>query len=269
MRCPTELLEVVQHGRFVFESDASNLVPGDTNHDIDVFVRGRVVGTTERVSVTSGGAQAANAQSWFAAISANGRFISFSSPAPNLVFGDTNHWSDVFVRDRVAGTTERVSVASGGVQVDGASGPWSAISADGRFVAFLPNSNLAAADTNRWPHVFLRDRVASITRLISVGRGPPARFGQAVLHPSPPRAGRQLTVTAPLRAGGTVAHESAGCSATLAGHHLAATSVSFHAGRARCVWQIQKTAHGKQLKGSLVGTTDTGRATRSFAARVR
>ena len=122
-------------GRFVaFSSDATNLVPGDTNGTADVFVRDRQTGTTRRVSVGSGGAQG-NGLSVDPAISADGRFVAFASDATNLVPGDTNGADDVFVRDRQTGTTRRVSVGSGGAQGDRVSFD-PAISADGRFVAF-------------------------------------------------------------------------------------------------------------------------------------
>ena len=105
-------------GRFVvFGSGASNLVAGDTNGAYDVFVRDRVAGTTERVSLTSTGAQVNHGSNVGAgAISADGRFVVFDSTASNLVAGDTNGAMDVFVRDRVARTTERVSVSSAGAE---------------------------------------------------------------------------------------------------------------------------------------------------------
>ena len=105
-------------GRFVaFDSFASNLVAGDTNGVVDVFVRDRVAGATERVSVSSSGAQANGSVS--AAMSADGRFVAFSS---DLVAGDTlEDLDDVFVRDRVAGTTKRVSVSSTGAQANDSS----------------------------------------------------------------------------------------------------------------------------------------------------
>ena len=85
-------------GRFVaFDSEATNLVPGDTNDASDVFVRDRQTGTTRRVSVSSGGAQG-NGASFDPAISADGRFVAFNSDATNLVPGDTNGAADVFVR---------------------------------------------------------------------------------------------------------------------------------------------------------------------------
>jgi Tol biopolymer transport system component len=159
------------HGRFVaFQSGASNLVAGDTNGHIDVFVRDRVAQVTRRVSVGPGGQQA-NGSSRDPAISADGRFVAFQSSATNLVAGDTNNAEDVFVRDRKAQVTRRVSVGPGGQQANGGSAV-PAISAHGRFVAFISSaSNLVAGDTNDSPDVFVRDRVAQVTRRVSVGPG--------------------------------------------------------------------------------------------------
>ncbi len=85
-------------GRYVaFSSDASNLVPGDTEGTVDVFVRDRDLGATRRVSVSSTGAQG-NRISFEPAISSAGRYVAFSSAASNLVPGDTNDSLDVFVR---------------------------------------------------------------------------------------------------------------------------------------------------------------------------
>ena len=166
-------------GRFVaFTSFASNLVAGDANNTYDVFVRDLVAGTTERVSVSRAGKEV-EGNSEMAAISANGRFVAFSSDAPNLVAGDTSKCIDedgsrscvdVFVRDRVAGTTMRVSVSSSGKQGNHDSEN-AAISADGGFVAFSSRaSNLVDGDTNNTQDVFVRDRVAGTTTLLSVGR---------------------------------------------------------------------------------------------------
>ena len=151
-------------GRFVaFASDATNLVPGDTNSTADVFVRDRQTGTTRRVSVSSGGAQG-NDVSSDPAISADGRFVAFKSDATNLVPGDTNDSDDIFVHDRQTGTTRRVSVSSGGAQGNGDSlSP--AISADGRFVAFEScATNLVPGDTNDAIDVFVHDRQTGTTR---------------------------------------------------------------------------------------------------------
>ena len=82
-----------------FNSDDSNLVTGDGNGAHDVFVHDRTTGTTERVSVDSGGTQG-NSHSFGATISADGRYVAFNSYANNLVSGDGNGTTDIFVRDR-------------------------------------------------------------------------------------------------------------------------------------------------------------------------
>ena len=143
-------------GRFVaFDSDATDLVAGDTNGTTDVFVHDRQTATTERVSV--------NGFSAGPALSADGRFVAFHSTGSNLVAGDTNGATDVFVHDRQTGTTERVSGASDGTQGNDASaGP--ALSADGRLVAFHSSAtNLVAGDANRAYDVFVHDRAVSTT----------------------------------------------------------------------------------------------------------
>ena len=159
-------------GRYVaFASEASNLVPGDTNGKWDVFVHDRLLGTTERVSVSTGGEEG-DYPSEAPAISADGRFVAFFSEASNLVLGDTNTAWDVFVRDRLLGTTERVSVSSSGEEGDNSSGydvAGQAISADGRFVAFLSwASNLVPGDTKETRHAYLRDRLLGTTEAIDV-----------------------------------------------------------------------------------------------------
>jgi Tol biopolymer transport system component len=142
-------------GRYVaFESDASNLVPSDTNGKYDIFVRDRQVGQTTRISVASDGAQA-NDSSTSASISADGRYVAFWSGASNLVPGDTNGTYDIFVHDRQMGQTTRISVAADGTQADNFS-VVPTISADGRYVAFLSSaSNLVPGDTNGQRDIFV------------------------------------------------------------------------------------------------------------------
>ncbi|HVS18292.1 MAG TPA: hypothetical protein VMT18_06815 [Planctomycetota bacterium] len=158
-------------GRYVaFESSAENLVPGDTNHAQDVFVRDRVLGVTTRVSVSSSGAQA-NWNSYSPSISADGRFVAFTTLAANLVPGDDNGVIDVFVHDRLSGTTERVSVDSAGALGDG-DGRYPTLSADGRYVCFESlSTNLVAGDTNDVEDIFVRDRLLGLTTRVSVGPG--------------------------------------------------------------------------------------------------
>jgi len=155
-------------GRFVaFASYATNLVPNDTNGLLDVFVRDRSAGTTEIVSVSTSGDQG-NDEPYYPCISSDGRFVAFASRATNLVADDTNGFTDIFVHDRLTGTTERVSVSSDGQQAD-ASVASPSISGDGRFVAFAsPATNLVANDTNGLLDIFVRDRSAGTTEIVSV-----------------------------------------------------------------------------------------------------
>lgn len=164
-------------GRYVaFRSFASNLVAEDTNGTSDVFVRDRLTQTTERVSVDSRERQAVGADAGGVldtnlgrpAISGDGRFVAFASTATNLVRGDRNQAADVFVRDRVTGTTERISMADRRTEANSdSSGP--AITPDGRFVAFSSfANNLAPGDANFATDIFVYDRQAGTTELISV-----------------------------------------------------------------------------------------------------
>jgi Tol biopolymer transport system component len=125
-------------------------------------VRDRRLDTTERVSLSSSGAQD-DGESSAPTISDDGRFVAFMSDAANLVPGDTNGTTDVFVRDREAGTTVRASVASSGLEADGAS-TYPFVSGDGRFVAFASTAtNLVPNDTNGAEDVFVRDLLLGTT----------------------------------------------------------------------------------------------------------
>ncbi len=161
------------NGRYiVFQSDAPNLVPGDTNRAGDVFLHDQASGETKRVSVSSSGRQA-NGPSFAPTISANGRFVAFQSLASNLVARDTNRISDVFVRDLATGKTTRVSLNSRGAQATCKAGACEstepALSATGRYVAFQSSAtNLVPRDTNKLGDVFLRDRRTGKTTRVSV-----------------------------------------------------------------------------------------------------
>jgi Tol biopolymer transport system component len=156
-------------GRYVlFDSHGSDLVLGDTNGQTDVFVRDRQTGETSRVDVASDGKQARMLPSHGTSISADGRYVVFTSEAGNLVPGDTNEATDVFVHDRQTGATTRASVTSSGAQSVGFSGD-GVISADGRFVAFDSYArNLVRHDTNGGQDLFLRDLQAGKTTRIDV-----------------------------------------------------------------------------------------------------
>ena len=141
------------NGRFVvFRSQASNLVPNDTNKRWDIFVRDLTLNTTSRVSVSSSGAEA-NHDSLEADISDDGRFVVFRSNASNLVAGDTNQRFDIFVHDRDTGQTARVSTPTTG-ESDGHSYK-PAISGDGAWIVFESDAtNLVAGDSNTARDIF-------------------------------------------------------------------------------------------------------------------
>jgi len=155
-------------GRYVaFESGATNLVAGDANGALDVFVHDRATGMTTRVSVSSDGAEG-NGLSAAPSISADGRYVAFHSLASNLVIDDTNGAYDAFVHDRVTGETTRVSVGSSGTEGNLAS-VWPAISGDGRYVAIHTYaSNLVVGDANGTYDIVVHDRVSGSTTLASV-----------------------------------------------------------------------------------------------------
>ncbi|MGH2682722.1 MAG: DUF6531 domain-containing protein [Actinomycetota bacterium] len=168
-----EFGSISSDGRYVaFESAASNLVAGDTNSKLDVFVRDRVAGTSRRVSISSSGEQGNGHSGGPPSISGDGRFVVFTSQATNLVSGDTNGITDVFAHDLVTGTTTRVSVDSSGNQSNDISS-LPRISGDGRYVVFQSDaSNLVPEDTNGGvfgQDIFLHDRVTAETSRMSVG----------------------------------------------------------------------------------------------------
>ena len=155
-------------GRFVaFVSDASNLVPNDTNNSNDIFVYDKQTRHIERVSITNDGHQAYGS-SYHPSISNDGRFVTFESWASNLVSNDTNHDGDIFVYDRQTGHIERISIADDGSQANSYCIKPS-ISADGRFVAFVSYaSNLVPNDTNGKKDIFVYDRQAGHIERVSI-----------------------------------------------------------------------------------------------------
>ena len=155
-------------GQYVaFASEASDLVSGDSNSEIDVFVRDRQSGNTERVSVETGGAEA-HGPSFDPSISADGLHVAFASDASEFVPDDGNLSTDVFLHDRQADTTERISVDTTEGEATGASSA-PAIAADGHNVAFQSGaSDLDADDENGVDDVFVRDLQSGETERVSV-----------------------------------------------------------------------------------------------------
>ena len=158
---------VSAHGRYVlFSSAATDLVDGDTNGQVDVFVRDTVTSRTTLVSVGANGAQG-NGESRPGSISADGRYVVFDSRASNLFPGDTNNYSDVFLRDLRTGRTTLVSVGLNGPADLG--GFYPDISADGRHVAFVSHAtNLVPGDTNDTQDIFVRNLDTRRTELVSL-----------------------------------------------------------------------------------------------------
>jgi Tol biopolymer transport system component len=178
-------------GRYVvFRSSATNLVPGDTNGRSDVFVRDLDAGLTELVSVNSAEEQTNAASEVLAgnAISDGGRYTIFESNASNLQAPDTNGLSDVFVRDRVLGTTTRISHSFTGDQL-GFDSNAGAISPNGRWVGYQTKApDVTARDTNSAPDGFVYDLIAGTASRASVtsegdqgvsSSGPPTSFSRS------------------------------------------------------------------------------------------
>ncbi|GLH98188.1 hypothetical protein Pa4123_34630 [Phytohabitans aurantiacus] len=168
-------------GRYVAYMTYSALIPTDTNGTPDVYTWTRDTGAVERVSVSMAGGDS-DGESYGADISDDGRYVTFSSNATNLVAGDDDGW-DVFVRDRRAGTTTRVSVSGDGTPGNGGSSG-ARISGDGRYVVFhSAASNLVDGDTNGRGDTFVRDRVTGTAELVRIaaGGGQLPEIAQAVI----------------------------------------------------------------------------------------
>jgi Tol biopolymer transport system component len=187
---PSGRASVSGDGRYVaFLSAASNLVEEDGNGVADIFVRDLEAGLTERVSVNTDGGDS-NVATWVSSISANGRHVTFSSSADNLVDDDINGFRDVFVRDLDLGRTTLVSVDPTGAGADNASNQ-ATVSADGRMVAFSSDaSNLVAGDTNLLDDIFVRDLDTNITTRVNVSQGGTQTSGGGSSWPSLTSDGR-------------------------------------------------------------------------------
>ena len=155
-------------GRVVcYDTNSTNLVPGDVNGQGDVYCYNRVTATPELISVSYDGSPT-DAFSGVGGVSANGRYVAFVSASSRIVEGDTNGEADVFVRDRRTDTTVRVSVASNGAEGDSQSF-WPSISDDGRVVSFDSNATtLVPNDTNARFDVFVHFVDSGQTRRVSV-----------------------------------------------------------------------------------------------------
>jgi hypothetical protein len=160
-------------GRYVvFYSEASNIVSLDTSSNGDIFVRDLQTGTTKLASINSAGTASGNGISSFGLISADGRYVAFTSHASNIVANDTNTSADVFVRDLQTGTTSLVSInAAGTASGRNGSSELLDISPDGRFMTFTSHaSDLTphAVGNVSANNIYVRDTVAKTTALVTV-----------------------------------------------------------------------------------------------------
>ena len=172
-------------GRFVvFASGANNLVPISNNQlCLNLYLYDRASNTMALVSANLNNNGGGNGSSVFGSASTNGRFVVFQSDASDLVAGDTNGATDVFVRDMVSGTTELISVSTNGSCGNGSSHD-PVMTPDGRYVAFISSaSNLVAGDTNNIPDVFVRDRILQTTVIADIGANSPSPQSARVTSP--------------------------------------------------------------------------------------
>lgn len=227
--------EISASGRYIaFNSRAVNLVPHDNNRTTDVFVKDLLTGRVQRVSVASDGAEGHGvcsakqrqgvgespkvitvAQgSGAPSISDNGRYVTFTSCATNLVPNDRNLAADVFVHDRIAGRTRRVSVSSSGEETPPdvstqdtqrvSRNGHGQISGNGRYVAFVSSAgNLVRDDTNGDEDVFVRDLKRGKTGRVSLSskgeEGTPDGVGSGWAGPAISADGRYVAYVSVLR----------------------------------------------------------------------
>lgn len=165
-------------GGVAYES-LSRAVPEDRNSTADVYFRDVEAGVTSLVSAGVNGT-AGNNRSWAPAASADGNLVAFVSLASDIVEGDGNNAPDVFLRDRAAGTTVRLSVTPDGTDANGGSGA-PAISADGRFAAFCSSAtNLAPGDDNGAPDAFIVELATGAVTRVPPPDAPAAAAGGCV-----------------------------------------------------------------------------------------
>lgn len=186
--------------RIIFESEASDLVAGDSGGHIDILYRDRNATTTNLISVDSSAVPVqANADSINADISADGNYVVFQSVATNLVTNDTNSKIDVFIRDLVNATTTRLSLKPDGNQTTSGDSTSPAINTDGNYITFTSTANdLVSSDSNGTvADVFARNtQTADTIELLSV-LSPALPNNQASLQAAISADGRYVSFTTP------------------------------------------------------------------------
>ena len=175
--------EISANGEIVaFTSYSTDLtsITSMSNLNSQVYVRNLENDTTELISFNSLNTNYSNDSSIRPVVSADGRYIAFSSFASDIVVGDTNNISDVFIRDRMTDTTDLVSFNQFNNGPGNLDSVFPSISANGRLVAFQSDaSDLIPSDLNSTADVFVRDLETDTTELISIsvaGIGPGTSF---------------------------------------------------------------------------------------------
>ncbi len=181
-------------GRYVvFSSQGTNLVNDDDNNCSDVFIHDTILNFTERVSISNQGLQA-NGDSFSPAVSGDGRYVTFTSYASNLVADDTNDCADIFVRDRLLETTNRISISNSGEEGN-ADSFGSEISANGDCITFCSYANnLLDNDKNYYSDVFVFDRTQKRIKRISISNTGEESNSDS-LYPDISGDGRYITFT--------------------------------------------------------------------------
>ncbi|GIE85714.1 hypothetical protein Are01nite_21940 [Actinoplanes regularis] len=184
--------EISADGRYVtFESEAGDLVGDDTNGRSDVFVRDLAAGATSRVSVSSSGRQTSGASDK-PSISADGRYIAFRSTAQDLLDGDPQLWSQIYLHDRDTGRTELVS-RSGSNDPAARDCDLPALSGNGRYLAFTSRAtNLVDGDADSRPDLFVRDLVKGTVVRVTASAAGGQLDGNPVLNVAISGAGRHV-----------------------------------------------------------------------------
>ena len=162
--------DISADGRFVvFSSDATNLVTLDTDDKSHIYLRDRQLGTTTPVDVTPYGGFG-NGIAAYPAISADGRFVTYTSASSDLVARDDNGVGDVFMWDRETGSTRLISTNAAGKPANGPSegSTLGNISADGRYVAYQSEASDLPGSTTANPKIYRYDRTTFTSTMVSV-----------------------------------------------------------------------------------------------------
>ena len=190
----TPMVAISDDGRYVaFSSEATNLTfATDSNTSADVFRRDRQSAVTSWISLN--GAQQLNGDSTEPDMSANGRYLTFTTAATNLPGTDTNGGTDVWLRDTNNISPEKVSI---GLDADANGGSRrSKVSDDGNLVVFQSAaSDLVSSDTNSTVDIFQRNRTGGTTTRLSVHDTTGAQLDSASTDPDMSPTGSRVAFT--------------------------------------------------------------------------